>query len=81
MGVVPAHFFLGGKFGVLSNGLFGCHDFPLFLDEEEDGLRGSHLGGAFEILLQAEHPRIKGEFDLKPILVDFDINAYEFLLL
>lgn len=75
MGVVLGGFFFARDSGVVGDGPFGVHDFPLLFDEEEDGLCGAHFGRAFEVLLEAEDLGIVGKLDLQLTLVDFYVNA------
>ena len=76
---VPFGGLLGsGRSSVVCDCAFRVHYFSLFLDEKENGLSGSHLGGSFEVLLEAEDFGVEGELYLESGFVDFDIYSDEF---
>jgi hypothetical protein len=80
VGVPFGCFFGSGRSSVVSNGSLRVHYFPFFLDEKEDGLGGSHFGGPFEVLLEAEDLCVEGKLYLEPRFVDFDVYSDELFL-
>ena len=78
VGVPFGCFFGSGRSSVVSNGSFRVHYFPFFLNEKEYCLGGSHFGGPFEVLLEAEDLCVEGKLYLESGFVDFDVYSDEF---